>query len=37
MAEEIIQLPEVVLPEIGQENAVSYIVLTYEINEVTNS
>ena len=33
---EVIEPPQVVIPEIGQENAVSYIVLTYEIKEVRN-
>ena len=34
---EVIEPPQVIIPAIGRENAVSYIVLTYEIKEVTNA
>ena len=33
---EVIEPPEVIVPELGQENAITFTVETYEIDEVPN-
>lgn len=34
---EVIEPPKVVVPELGQENSITFVVQTYEIDEVRRS
>ena len=34
---EVIEPPQVVIPMLGQENAITFVVETYQFNEVRNS